>query len=336
VAELKYYLIRRVITFLPTVVGMLFLVFLVSHIVPGDPARLWAGPEKAVKPEVLEKIRRQYYLDKPWYVAFCYYMRDVFTGNWGKSPVTNRKIIDDIKTYFPATAELAIVSELLIIAVGVPFGIVSALKRDSIIDHVARVFSLIGTSLPIFLTAIFFQYVFYFKLRLVPLGGRGVKPEVVRTGLYILDSLLCGDWHALLENLKTIILPALALSMLGMGIVTRITRSSMLDALGSDFVDYAKMKGLPNRWVIYRHALKNALVPVVTVLGLQFGGLLSGAVITETVFARPGVGRYAVQAAYSLDYPAIIGVTLLIGLVYIFANLVVDILYAWIDPRVRL
>jgi len=335
-AELKYYLIRRVITFLPTLIGMLFLVFFISHMVPGDPARLWAGPEKAVNPEVLQKIREQYHLDKPWYEAFLYYLKDVFTGDWGKSPVTNRKIIDDLKTYFPATVELAVASEILIVIVGIPLGVLSALKRDSLIDHIGRIFSLIGTSLPIFLMAILFQYVFYFKLRLVPLGGRGVRPEKLITGLYVLDSLLCGDWDALWTNLKILILPAFALSLLGIGIVTRITRSSMLDAMTSDFVEFARMKGLPERWVIYRHALKNALVPVVTVLGLQFGGLLSGAVITETTFARPGVGRYAVRACYSLDYPAIIGVTLLIGLVYIFANLIVDILYAWIDPRVRL
>ncbi len=335
--ELKYYIVRRLLTFIPTIIGMLFLTFFVSHIVPTNAAKLWAGGGiRRVSEETLRAIAEKYHLNEPWWVQFYYYIIGIFTGDWGVSPITNREVIKDLMTYFPATAELAISSEILVALIGIPLGILSAIKKDSIIDHFTRVFALTGVSMPAFLLGIIMQYVFYYYLDILPPGGRGVRPVHVYTGLYVLDSVLSGDFNAFISNIQHLILPAFTLSFLGMGLIARITRSSMLEALGSDYVDYARVKGLPEKWVIYRHALKNALVPIVTVLGLQFGGMLSGAVITETIFFYPGVGRYAVRATYSMDYPAIMAVTFLFGLVYIVVNLAVDLAYAVIDPRVRL
>jgi len=333
-AELKYYILRRMITFLPTLIGLTLITFMVSMMIPSNPARLWAGGIKA-NPEVIEMIKKKYHLDEPIHVQYYYYISNLLRGDLGTSPITHRSILSDISTYFPATVELAIVAEILVIIIGVPLGIISALKKDSLIDHIVRVFSLIGVSLPVFWLGLLLQWVFYYHLGILPAGGRGIPPKVTYTGLYIFDSLLCQDWPALIDNLKHVIMPAFTLAYIGIGIIARITRSSILDILTADFVVFLQVKGL-SKLKVLKHILKNALVPIVTMLGLEFGALLSGAVITETIFYWPGIGRYAVQGINNLDFPAIMGVTLLIGLVYVITNFVVDLLYAAIDPRVRL
>jgi ABC-type dipeptide/oligopeptide/nickel transport system permease component len=332
-AELKYYLIRRFITFIPTLFGILLLVFINSHAIPADPARLWAGGEKA-KPEVIESIRKRYHLDDPLWVQFYYYIVDLVKGDWGESPVTKRPILTDLAEYFPATFELALVSMILIIIIGIPLGIVSALKRDTVVDHFVRIFALTGVSLPIFWLAIILQWLFYYQLSILPSTGRGVPPAHTYTGLYLLDSLLCGEFNKFVIDLSHIILPAVTLSFPSIGVIARITRNSVLEVLGADFIDYAEARGLFG-FQFYRHVLKNAMIPIITVLGLQFGYLLSGAVVTETIFAWPGIGNYAVKAISNLDYPAIMGTTLLIGLIFVLVNLIVDIIYAVIDPRIR-
>ncbi len=332
-AELKYYLVRRMITFIPTVLGVLVLVFIISHMIPADPARLWAGGEKA-KPEVVEAIRKKYHLDEPYHIQFMLYLNDLLKGDWGKSPVTKRSVFEDIANYFPATLELALVSSILLLIMGIPLGIVSALKRDTIIDHIVRIVALIGVSMPVFWLAIMLQWVFYYTLNILPATGRGVAPQVSYTGLYLLDSILCGDFNAFTANLSHIILPAFTLSFIGIGVIARITRGAILDVLSADFVEFSIAKGL-TKLQLYKHILKNALIPVITVFGLQFGALLSGAVITETVFSWPGIGSYTVKAINSLDFPAIMGSTLIIALIYIITNLIVDIFYAVIDPRIR-
>lgn len=333
-AELKYYLTRRIITFIPTLIGLTLITFIVSMKVPSDPAHLWAGGIKANE-QVVEMIKRKYHLDAPIYVQYYYYLLNLLKGDLGISPITHRPILKDLLTYFPATAELAIAAEILIIIIGVPLGIISALKRDSIVDHIVRVISLTGVSLPAFWLGLLLQWIFYYKLSWLPAGGRGIPPKEIVTGLYILDSLLCHDWSAFINNLKHIIMPAFTLAYLGIGVVARITRSSILDIITSDFVVFLQLKGL-KKLKVMQHILKNALIPIITILGLQFGGLLGGAVITETIFYWPGIGRYAVQAIYNIDFPAIMGVTLLMGLVYVTINFFVDIMYAIIDPRVRL
>ena len=303
-------------------------------VIPSDPARLWAGGIKA-SPDVIRSLVRKYHLDQPIYMRYYYYLISLFKGNWGVSPITHRPVIIDLMTYFPATIELAIFSELLIILIGIPLGIISALKRNSFIDHTVRVFALTGVSMPVFWLALLLQWIFYYYLGWLPESGRGMQPTVTITHLYILDSLITGNWNALINELKHILLPAFTLSFIGIGVIARITRSSVIEVLGSDFIDFLSVKGVIGKQRM-KHVIKNSLVPIVTILGLQFGGLLSGAVIVETIFSWPGIGRYAVEGINSLDFPAIMGVTLLIGIVYILVNFFIDVLYAVIDSRVRL
>ncbi len=333
-SNLKYYLMRRIITFIPTLIGLTLLTFFISMVIPSNPARLWAGGVKA-NPEVIKALKKKYHLDEPVYMRYYYYISSLFKGDLGVSPITHRPIIEDISTYFPATLELAVFSEFLIIIIGIPLGIVSAFKRNSIVDHIVRIFALTGVSMPVFWFGLLLQWVFYFYLGWLPGSSRGIKPSVTITNMYILDSILCGDWNALLDNMRHIILPAFTLSFISIGVIARITRSSVIEVLGSDFVEFLNVKGIVKRQKV-KHVIKNALVPVITVLGLQFGGLLGGAVVTETIFAWPGIGRYAVQGVESLDFPAIMGVTVLIGLIYVLVNFFIDIMYAVIDPRVRL
>ncbi|MEM4895074.1 MAG: ABC transporter permease [Ignisphaera sp.] len=332
--DIKRYIIRRALSFLPTILGVLILTFIISHVIPADPVRVWAGGYKA-RPEIIEEIRRKYHLDKPLYEQLILYLRDVFSGDWGTSPMSKRPVLVDIAEYFPATVELAIVSSILLTIIGIPLGLIAALKKDSTIDHFIRVVALIGTSAPAFWIAIVLQWIFYYYLGLLPATGRGIPPIIRYTGMYVFDSLLNGSLELFIENLKHILLPSITLAFTGLGIIARVVRNTALDVLSSEFIDFARARGL---WglQLYRHVLKNALIPVITILALEIGYILSGAIVIETVFSWPGIGLYAVNAINSLDYPVIMGITLLIGLVFIFINFVTDIAYAIIDPRVRL
>ncbi|MCD6095206.1 MAG: ABC transporter permease [Thermoprotei archaeon] len=333
-SEFKYYVIRRLLTFLPTIIGVTLLTFVIARVIPANPARLWAGGVKA-KPEVIEMLTKKYHLDKPVYVQYFYYLKDILSGDWGTSPVTHRSILADIKTYFPATVELAIFALILVMAIGIPLGIISALRKDSWIDHVVRVVAISGASIPVFWLGILLQWIFYYHLGLFPAAGRGIAPHKVYTGLYLLDSILSGDFKAFIDNLSHMVLPALTLAYPSIGLVARITRGSMLDVLSAEYIDYAQVRGLKKSF-IFKHVLKNASIPIITILGLIFGGLLSGAIVTETIFSWPGIGTYAVGSIMNMDYPAIMGVTLLIGLIYVLVNFMVDLIYALIDPRIRL
>jgi peptide/nickel transport system permease protein len=332
--DIKRYVVRRALSFLPTILGVLILTFLISHVIPADPVRVWTGGYKA-RPEIIEEIKKRYHLDKPLHEQLILYLVDVFRGNWGVSPMSKRPVLVDIAEYFPATVELAIVSSIILAVVGIPLGLIAALKKDSIIDHSIRVVALIGTSAPAFWIAIVLQWIFYYYLGALPSTGRGVVPPVRYTGMYLLDSLLGGRFDLFLENLRYIILPGITLAFTGLGIIARVVRNSTLEVISSDFIDFAKARGLEGLQ-LYKHILKNSLIPIITILGLEIGYILSGAIVIETVFSWPGIGLYAVNAINSLDYPAIMGVTLLIGLIFIFINFVTDIAYAVIDPRVRL
>lgn len=332
--DLKKYVLRRSITFLPTILGILLLTFLISHIIPADPVRVWAGGYKA-KPEVIEEIRRRYHLDKPLHEQLLLYLRDVFTGNWGTSPMTKRPVLADLAEYFPATLELAIVSTVLLAAMGIPLGLLAAFKKDSVIDNIVRILALAGTSAPAFWLAITLQWVLYYSLGLLPATGRGIPPPTRYTGMYLLDSLLNGNAGLFLENLRYILMPSITLAFTGMGIVARVVRNTTLDTMSSDFIDFAKARGLRGLQ-LYKHLLKSVLIPTITILSLEVGYILSGVIVIETVFAWPGIGLYAYNAISSLDYPAVMGVTLLTGLVFVIINFVTDVAYAVIDPRVRL
>lgn len=333
-SEYKYYLIRRLLTFLPTLIGVIFITFIISHLVPAIPAK--GAFSRHLDPKVLEMLRETYHLNDPWYLQLWYYIRDLFTGNWGTSIITSRPILKELSIYFPTTFQLAILAEIIVLVVGIPLGIIAAMRNGGLIDQAIRVLAVIGYSMPYFLLAILLQMLFYWYLGWLPGFGLGVKPKAVYTGMYVFDSILCGDWNAFKDNFMHMILPSISLATPAAAVIARLMRGSMLDSLSSEFIDFSRMKGLPERVVVFKHALKNAIIPIITVAGLQFGALLGGAIITETIFALAGLGRYLVISTYAMDYPVIMAGTFLIGLVYLIVNFVVDLLYAYVDPRVRL
>jgi len=332
--EYKYYLIRRTLTFLPTLIGVIIITFVISHLVPALPAK--GAFSRHLDPRVLKMIEQMYHLNAPWYLQLWYYIRDLFTGNWGTSIVTNRPILHELSIYFPVTFQLAIFAEFFALTIGILLGIIAAVKNDTAIDQTIRVLSVIGYSMPYFLLAIALQMIFYWLLGWLPGFGLGIKPKTVYTHMYIIDSILCGDWNAFVSNVRHMILPSISLATPAAAVIARLMRGSLLDSLGSDFIDYCRMKGIPERVVVFKHAMKNAIIPIITVGGLQFGGFLGGAIITETIFALAGLGRYLVISTYAMDYPIIMAGTFLIAIVYLVVNFVVDLLYAYVDPRVRL
>ncbi len=330
-AELKRFLIRRLLTFIPTLIGVTFIVYLIAAVVPANPARLWAGGEKANQ-HVVAMLIKEYHLDQPFYIQYYYFMKG-FLENTMVSPVTSYKVWHEIKVYMPVTIQLTLISFTFIALIGIPLGIISALKKDTWIDATIRVIALLGVSVPIFWLAYLLIFLFFTKLGWITLSGTPTPPYSI-TGIPLIDSILKLDGRTFLEVIKRYWLPSLVLAYPGIGVIARLVRNTFLDALGSDFVDYVDARGLP-RNQMYRHVLKNAMVPIVTVLGLQFGGLLGGAPITETIFGLPGLGRFMLTSIYSSDYLSMVGGVFVIALIYMTVNLIVDILYAVIDPRVR-
>jgi len=332
-ADLRRFLLRRLATFIPTIVGVTLLVFFVAVIVPGNPAQLWAGGQKA-DPQVVERLVKEYHLDEPWYVQYYYFMKMLLTGK-AISPVTHSNVWDEIVSRFKTvTLPLTLLAFTIIVAVGVPLGILAAIYRDTWVDMVIRAFALIGISTPIFWLAYLAIFAFS-RYGLVTLVGVPELPPGERiTGVPLIDALLRLDLGYLALLLKRLWLPAVMLAYAGIGVIARLVRNSFLDAYTRDYVDYMHARGFP-RLRLYRHVLRNALAPIVTVLGLQFGGLLAGAVITETIFGLPGLGRYMVQAINNFDYLGLMAGVMFTAFIYVTVNLVVDILYAVIDPRVR-
>jgi peptide/nickel transport system permease protein len=310
--------------------------FFLTHLVPGDPAKVMAGEHAS--PKTVEIIQREFGLDKPLPEQYRLYVLNLLSGNLGISIVTRRPVSQDLGLYFPATLELTIASLFLTLLMGVPLGILSATRKDSILDHLIRFTSLGGVSMPIFWLGLLLQLLLYRYLNLLPIGGRldvSFSPPTHVTGLYTIDSLLALNFHALWESLKHLALPAFALAFSSLAVVSRMTRSSMLETLSQDYIRTARSKGLAERAILYSHALKNAIIPTLTVIGLQAGALLSGAFLVEAIFNWPGLGLYTVRAITRLDYPAIMGTSLLVTLAFILINLLVDLLYGLVDPRIR-
>ncbi|MEB3756394.1 MAG: ABC transporter permease [Desulfurococcales archaeon] len=330
-AELRRFLVRRFLTFIPTLIGVTFIVYLIAAVVPANPARLWAGGQKA-NPQVIAMLVKEYHLNDPFYVQYYYFMKG-FLENSMVSPVTGYKVWYEVKTYMPVTVQLTLISFVFILLIGIPLGIISALKKDTWIDAAIRVVALVGVSVPIFWLAYLLIFLFFTKLGWITLSGTPTPPYSI-TGIPLIDSILKLDWHTHWEIIKRYWLPGIILAYPGIGVIARLVRNSFLDALSADFVDYVDARGLP-RSQRYRHVLKNAMVPIITVLGLQFGGLLAGAPITETIFGLPGIGRFMLTSIYSFDYLSLMGGVFVIALIYMTVNLIVDILYALIDPRVR-
>jgi peptide/nickel transport system permease protein len=331
-------IVQRLLMMVPLMIGMTLIAFLISHSVPADPVGANLGQRSMEDPAIVAAFRAQWGLDKPLPQQYLTYLGNLVQGNLGMSIRTHMPVSDDLGRYLPASAELAIAATLVGTLLGIPFGVISAVRRNQWVDHVVRGVSLLGVSSPVFWLGLVALYVFYFRLGWLPGPGRldvGMPEPSHITGMYTVDSLLTGNWPALGSSLRHLVLPGLVLASVYLGLVTRMTRSSMLEVLSADYVRTARGKGLRSGSVVYRHALSNALIPTVTVLGLAFGDILAGTVLTETIFSWPGIGRYAYQSAVTLDFPAIMGVSLVIAAVFITVNLATDLAYVFLDPRLR-
>jgi peptide/nickel transport system permease protein len=330
------FLIRRMLLLLVTLFGLTLVVFAVSHVAPGDPARLAAGP--AANQEQIALIQKEFGLDRPLPVQYVLYLQGLLQGNFGRSIRTRHDVLDDIRTFLPATLELVFFTMLLAAALGVVFGVLAAVYRDTWLDHVLRLISIGGVAVPMFWLALMLQLLFALKFDLVPSGGRialTMSPPTAITGFFLVDSLLTANWPAFWSALRHIFLPALVLSSPSLAAVTRMMRSDMLDTLSKEFVVNARACGLSEKLIVAKYVLKNAMIPTVTLIGLRYGWMLGGTVLVETVFDWPGIGLYAVQSSVSSDFMPVMAVTLVIGLNFALANLVVDLLYGMLDPRVR-
>ncbi|MCD6551282.1 ABC transporter permease [Thermotoga sp.] len=333
--SLKNYVITRVILAVPMVLILLALIFLILRIVPGDPVIAILGG-KAPK-EVIEQKRHELGLDKPIVVQFFDYIGGLLKGDLGKSTLTGRPIWDEIKERFPATLELTLFSFVIAVLVGIFWGSFAAYKRDSGVDIGARMFSMVMYAVPVFWFGLMMQYIFGVVLRLLPVGGR-ISPTVdlkVITGIYSIDALLTGNWDALKDVFEHLFLPGLTLGLVISSIFVRMVRNNTILTLGQDFVKAARARGLKEKVVLFRYALKNALVPIFTMMGLQFALLLGGAVLTETTFSWPGLGSYLVMKIRYRDFPAIQGTVVFFALIVVMISILVDVINALIDPRVR-
>jgi peptide/nickel transport system permease protein len=331
------YILLRVVASAVMAAAATLVVFLVAHTVPADPVLAQLGDKQSANPETVARFRARWGLDRPLYEQYGIFLARLVRGDLGESIASHRPVLDDIRQYVPATLELATVAGLLTIAVGVPLGVAAAVRRDGWVDHVARIFCLIGVSAPTFWLAFIVLALFYGGLEIAPSPGRldvgaGAPPHA--TGLFVVDGMLAGDWATVRSALAHLVLPAVVLAASTIGIVTRTTRAAMLETLGQDYVRTARAKGLAERGIVRHHAFPNALVPILTLAGLAYAELLAGTVLTETIFSWPGLGRYTYQSALAIDFPAIMGVTFLVALMYLAINLFVDIAYLFVDPRV--
>jgi len=315
--------------------GVLVISFVLIYIVPGDPV---GAINPQAPPWLIEKIRREWGFDRPLYEQFTTYLWKLLHGDLGKSVMTTQPVTYDLIRFFPATIELATVSMIFAVAMGIPLGIISAVKKDTILDHFARIFAIFGISVPVYWLGVVMLIIFYYYLGWMPGPGRldpyvTVPPRV--TGFLLIDCLIAGRIDAFANALHHMIMPCFVLGMYGAAGIARMTRSTMLEVLRKEYIRTAKAKGLKQRVVITRHVLRNALIPTVTVIGVTYGGLLEGSILTETIFAWNGLGQYATRASLYLDFLPVMGVTLLVAVVYSLTNLLVDILYAYLDPRIR-
>ncbi|HYM69991.1 MAG TPA: ABC transporter permease [bacterium] len=329
---------RRLLAVPPIFVGITLVTFLLLHVVPGDPARMYLG-EGAQDPRVLAALHREWGLDRPLPVQYVDYLRNLVRGNLGFSIHSGRPVAEDLRHFLPATVELSVLSFVLAVALGVPLGVLSGARVNTGADHASRVGSLLFLSMPSFWFGLIVIYVGYFLLGWLPsptgrLGMTDTAPSPV-TGLYTIDSVLAGDPGAFARALWYLLPPAVTLALPSLGLVVRMLRTSIVEVLSQDYVRTARSKGVASRGVLYRHALRNALIPTVTVLGVQFGLLFSGNVLVEAVFSWPGIGGYLVQAIQWLDYSAVMGCTLLIAGLFVAVNVLVDFTYAVLDPRVH-
>lgn len=332
------YILRRLLFVVFLLIGVSLLVFLISHLVPSDPVAANMSPQAMSDPEAVSVFRAKWGLDKPLHQQYLIYLSNLLKGDLGVSIRTGNPVVEDLRQFFPATLELSIFAMTIAIVLGVLFGVISAVHREKPLDYFFRTISISGVSVPNFWFALLMLFVFYSKLGVFPGGGRvGSRTAAPTggTGLYILDGILTGNWALVGEAFMHLLLPALILGFFTMGLIARQTRSNLLEVTSLDYIRTAKAKGLPAGKIITRHALGNALIPVITVMGMGFCNLLGGMVFVEKIFSWPGIGQYAYLSATAMDFPAICGVSLLIAVIYVVINLLIDLLYGIIDPRVR-
>jgi peptide/nickel transport system permease protein len=331
----RRYAVRRALTIVPVLLGVSVLVFSFIHLIPGDPALTMLG-ERAT-PEKVTEVRARLGLDRPIWQQYLLYVGNALRGDLGVSIVRGDPVASDLLRRFPATVELAMAAIIAAVALGIPIGVASAVWRNSPLDSLARLGALTGVSMPIFWLGLVLAWVFGVQLRLLPTGFRlsSGTAFVPWTNFVILDALLQRDWPTFVDALRHLILPALALATIPLAVVARMTRASMLEVLSREYIRTAEAKGLSRRAVVLRHALRNALLPVLTVVGLQVGRLLAGAILTETIFSWPGIGLWVYESIESRDYAIVQGVSLFIAVIVVGVNLLTDVLYAAVDPRIK-
>jgi peptide/nickel transport system permease protein len=329
------YIARRLLELVPVLVGVSVIVFLGMHLVPGDVAQLLLG-EKGTAAD-LARIRHQLGLDQPLYVQYARFLAGAVQGDFGTSIRTRQPVIWEIGQALPVTAELSLAALVFAVVFGLAIGILAARRAHTVVDTTAMIGVLVGVSMPIFWTGILLLLVFGGILGWLPIGGIVSETMIYRriTGAPLVDGLLAGNMPFVVSHLRHLVLPAVALGATSMATIARMSRSTMLEVLGLDYVRTARAKGVAEPQIVRRHALRNALLPVVTLVGLQLGLLLSGAVLTETIFAIPGLGRLAITSVLARDYPVVEGVVLIAAAIFVLANLAVDVLYAYLDPRIR-
>ena len=346
--KLRTFIIRRLLLLIPVLIGVSLFVFILTRIA-GNPAAAYITDRMG--PQQIAIIKEQFHLNAPLPEQYFYWLDGVIHGNWGYSKVDGIPVTTAIMNHFPATFELTLVSMLIAVIIGITAGTISAVRRDTVVDHTTRIVALAGVALPIFVLGLILQYIFAFQLKMLPTNGdkdvQGLylinapfwflsNGTTAPTNFLLFDTIIHNDWPRFVDAFQHIILPAITLSFSSIAIITRIMRGSMLEVMNLDYVKTARSKGLPEKVVIKKHARRNALIPTTTVVGLSFGGLLGGAVLTESIFSWPGLGQWSAQSTLRNDWASILGFTLLTAVIYVLANLIVDVMYAHLDPRVRL
>ncbi len=334
------YILRRLLLAFFVLIGISMITFVIARLIPSDPARIWLGPR--ARPERIIEVRIKLGLDRPLYEQYFRYLENILRGDFGISVRSHRPIADDLRVFLPATLELVIFSMVITLVIGIPLGVLSAAWKDSLVDHLSRVFAVLNVSLPVFWLALMLQLLFVRYLGLLPLGGR-VSREISLfahiqqiTGFYLVDAALSGNWLGFRDALKHMILPSLCMASYGIGLSIRMTRTNMIEVLEKKYIIAAQAEGLRPRTIYFRLALKNAIVPTLMLLGLTFVWNITGAMLTEIIFLWPGLGKYLTDAILRLDFPVVVSVTLVVTVFYVLINLILDLLQAVVDPRVHL
>ena len=332
-----YFFIRRLLYSILVLIGLSILIFIIARILPGNPARLALGP--FASQEMVDKLRHTMGMDQPLHLQYVAFVKGIFRGDLGLSFQTRRSVSLDIAHYLPATIELVVMAIFWVLVIGVPFGVLAGRYKDSWLDNISRVVAFVGVAVPPFVVGLIGQLIFSYGLGVLPTTGRlslltPLPPA--RSGLLILDSLIAGNFSAFGDALIHILLPSLAIAMTGIGQITRLTRGSVSDVLGKDYIEAARAFGIPNRYVTFKYMLKPSFIPPLTIIGLTFASELGNAFLVEQVFSWPGMAKYGIQAILRKDFNAIMGVILIIGLAFVVVNFIVDVLAGYVDPRIRI